>query len=158
MTKLTNLTNTFISDCYNIITNNILIASAKIWSWRYISFLYFSSREGCGHEDEDSLNVRKAMHWIRCFGLVVSDGPGTDITKYARIWDAFVCRLGCPEFTWPVDQPTPKIGPSRSLFIPDSAIYKGHPRFSTLTRNIRQRRGERVAINIPSKYTYAIYL
>ncbi|XP_015364646.1 PREDICTED: glutamate--cysteine ligase [Diuraphis noxia] len=58
-------------------------------------------------------------------------------------------RLGCPEFTWPVDQPTPKIGPSRSLFIPDSAIYKGHPRFSTLTRNIRQRRGERVAINIP---------
>lgn len=105
----------------------------------------------------DSLNGRKAMHWIRCFGLVVSDGPGTDITKYARIWDAFVCRLGCPEFTWPVDQPTPKIGPSRSLFIPDSAIYKGHPRFSTLTRNIRQRRGERVAINIPSKYTYVIY-
>lgn len=106
----------------------------------------------------DSLNVRKAMHWIRCFGLVVSDGPGTDITKYARIWDAFVCRLGCPEFTWPVDQPTPKVGSSRSLFIPDSAIYKGHPRFSTLTRNIRQRRGERVAINIPSKYTYIIYI
>jgi len=58
-------------------------------------------------------------------------------------------RLGSPEFTWPVDQPTPKDGYSRSLFIPDSAIYRGHPRFTTLTRNIRQRRGERVAINIP---------
>ncbi|XP_050432479.1 glutamate--cysteine ligase catalytic subunit [Adelges cooleyi] len=58
-------------------------------------------------------------------------------------------RLGCPEFTWPIDKPTPDAGSSRSLFIPDSAIYKGHPRFSTLTNNIRQRRGERVAINIP---------
>ncbi|VVC45915.1 Hypothetical protein CINCED_3A009299 [Cinara cedri] len=58
-------------------------------------------------------------------------------------------RLGCPEFTWPVDEPTPKAGVSRSLFIPDSAIFNGHPRFATLTRNIRQRRGERVAINIP---------
>lgn len=58
-------------------------------------------------------------------------------------------RLGCQEFTWPVDQPTPKAGYSRSLFVPDSVIYKGHPRFATLTRNIRERRCERVAINIP---------
>jgi len=58
-------------------------------------------------------------------------------------------RLGCPEFTWPVDRPTPDDGPSRSLFVPNSVIYSGHPRFVTLTTNIRQRRGERVAINIP---------
>lgn len=97
------------------------------------------------------MNVRKATHWIRCFGLVVSDGPDR-YNKICTHGNAFVCRLGCPEFTWPVDRPTPKTGSSRSLFIPESAIYNGHPRFATLTRNIRQRRGERVTINIPSKY------
>lgn len=76
----------------------------------------------------------------------------TDYSTSLDMWG-----VGCI-FIEMIDQPTPKIGPSRSLFIPDSAIYKGHPRFSTLTRNIRQRRGERVAINIPSKYTYVIYL
>jgi len=35
------------------------------------------------------------------------------------------------------------------LFYPDEAINNSHPRFKTLTRNIRQRRGEKVAINVP---------
>jgi len=42
------------------------------------------------------------------------------------------------------------MGASRSLFFPDEAIYPGHPRFKTLTRNIMERRQEKVAINIPS--------
>ncbi|KAI9218943.1 glutamate-cysteine ligase-domain-containing protein [Blastocladiella britannica] len=37
---------------------------------------------------------------------------------------------------------------SKSLFIPDDAINP-HPRFRTLTANIRERRGEKVAINLP---------
>lgn len=49
-------------------------------------------------------------------------------------------------------QPAPSSSASKSLFFPDEAIYPGHPRFKTLTRNIRLRRGEKVAINIPSKY------
>ncbi|XP_075718072.1 glutamate--cysteine ligase catalytic subunit [Rhinoderma darwinii] len=58
-------------------------------------------------------------------------------------------RLGCPGFTLPEFQPTPvEQGASKSLFFPDEAINK-HPRFSTLTRNIRHRRGEKVAINVP---------
>lgn len=61
-------------------------------------------------------------------------------------------RTGAPDFTDPWTQPTPNSGPSKSLFFPDEAIYPGHPRFKTLTRNIRQRRGEKVAINIPSMY------
>lgn len=60
-------------------------------------------------------------------------------------------RLGTPDFTEPASNPTPKDGATRSLFFPDKAIFQGHPRFETLTRNIRQRRGEKVAINIPSK-------
>uniref|UniRef100_A0A671LAE5 Glutamate--cysteine ligase n=1 Tax=Sinocyclocheilus anshuiensis TaxID=1608454 RepID=A0A671LAE5_9TELE len=60
-------------------------------------------------------------------------------------------RLGCPGFTQPEYKPTPvEKGVSKSLFFPDEAINR-HPRFSTLTRNIRHRRGEKVAINVPSK-------
>ena len=60
-------------------------------------------------------------------------------------------RLGCPGFCTPVAQPDPENSASRSLFFPDAAIFLAHPRFRTLTRNIRQRRGEKVAINVPSK-------
>ncbi|XP_020299476.1 glutamate--cysteine ligase catalytic subunit isoform X2 [Pseudomyrmex gracilis] len=58
-------------------------------------------------------------------------------------------RIGAPDFTDPPTTPTPETGASRSLFFPDEAIYPGHPRFKTLTRNIRERRQEKVAINIP---------
>ncbi|XP_058932910.1 glutamate--cysteine ligase catalytic subunit isoform X1 [Kogia breviceps] len=58
-------------------------------------------------------------------------------------------RLGCPGFTLPEFKPNPvEGGASKSLFFPDEAINK-HPRFSTLTRNIRHRRGEKVVINVP---------
>uniref|UniRef100_A0A669DQ18 Glutamate--cysteine ligase n=1 Tax=Oreochromis niloticus TaxID=8128 RepID=A0A669DQ18_ORENI len=57
-------------------------------------------------------------------------------------------RLGCPGFTKPEYRPTPvETGVSKSLFFPDEAINR-HPRFSTLTRNIRHRRGEKVVINV----------
>ncbi|CAB0033817.1 unnamed protein product [Trichogramma brassicae] len=58
-------------------------------------------------------------------------------------------RLGAPDFTDPPAVPTPQDGASKSLFFPDQAIFLGHPRFQTLTRNIRSRRGEKVAINLP---------
>ncbi|XP_071857804.1 glutamate--cysteine ligase [Bombus fervidus] len=58
-------------------------------------------------------------------------------------------RTGAYDFTDPPTHPTPNSGASKSLFFPDEAIYPGHPRFKTLTRNIRLRRGEKVAINIP---------
>lgn len=58
-------------------------------------------------------------------------------------------RMGAPDFTDPPMQPAPSSSASKSLFFPDEAIYPGHPRFKTLTRNIRLRRGEKVAINIP---------
>nr|XP_048279978.1 glutamate--cysteine ligase catalytic subunit isoform X3 [Myodes glareolus] len=58
-------------------------------------------------------------------------------------------RLGCPGFTLPEYKPNPEEeGASKSLFFPDEAINK-HPRFGTLTRNIRHRRGEKVVINVP---------
>lgn len=70
-------------------------------------------------------------------------------------------RSGCPGFTDPEHTPTPSSGASHSLFFPDEAIFPGHPRFKTLTRNIRQRRNKKVAINIPvykDKFTKSPYL
>ena len=58
-------------------------------------------------------------------------------------------RMGCQDFTEPASQPDKDESVSRSLFWPDEAIFGGHPRFKTLTRNIRCRRGEKVAINLP---------
>ncbi|XP_037081678.1 glutamate--cysteine ligase catalytic subunit-like [Pollicipes pollicipes] len=58
-------------------------------------------------------------------------------------------RLGCGTFTEPPCRPTPGSGSSRSLFIPEEVIFPAHPRFATLTRNIRERRGKKVAINMP---------
>lgn len=63
----------------------------------------------------------------------------------------FSFRLGCENFTHPPTKPTPTEGATQSLFFPDEAVFPGHPRFKTLSRNIRERRGEKVAINLPSK-------
>ncbi|XP_050689699.1 glutamate--cysteine ligase catalytic subunit-like [Eriocheir sinensis] len=58
-------------------------------------------------------------------------------------------RLGCPDFAYPPAWPDPNSGASRSLFFPEAAITQSHPRFKTLTRNIRERRQEKIAINVP---------
>ncbi|RDD37591.1 Glutamate--cysteine ligase catalytic subunit, partial [Trichoplax sp. H2] len=58
-------------------------------------------------------------------------------------------RLGCPDFTHPVYKPDiTENSSSRSLFFPEKAI-NSHPRFKYLTRNIRLRRGSKIAINVP---------
>ncbi|CAJ0585924.1 unnamed protein product, partial [Mesorhabditis spiculigera] len=59
--------------------------------------------------------------------------------------------LGTADFTFPPTKCTPEDeeGAGRSAFFPDDAIYGGHPRFKNLVRNIRGRRGEKVAINVP---------
>jgi glutamate--cysteine ligase catalytic subunit len=43
--------------------------------------------------------------------------------------------LGCPNFAYPSYSPTPTCGVTRSLFLPDEAIFSGHPRFPTITSN-----------------------
>jgi len=71
--------------------------------------------------------------------------------------------LGVLDFTDPPAIPTPEDVncAGRSIFFPDEGIYQGHPRsltlyslfdvfrFRNLVRNIRARRGEKVAINVP---------
>ncbi|ODV57912.1 glutamate--cysteine ligase [Ascoidea rubescens DSM 1968] len=59
-------------------------------------------------------------------------------------------RLGCSNFTFPqssnhLDKSTDA---AKSLFVNNKVINR-HPRFATLTKNIRNRRGSKVSINIP---------
>mmetsp|Transcript_43278 Transcript_43278/g.92623 ORF Transcript_43278/g.92623 Transcript_43278/m.92623 type:complete len:689 (-) Transcript_43278:326-2392(-) len=54
--------------------------------------------------------------------------------------------FGASNFSEPAFEPR---GPAAdSLFVPDEAMFP-HPRFPTLTKNIRERRGDRVAIRRP---------
>ena len=57
-------------------------------------------------------------------------------------------RLGASGFTADGLVPTPEGPVSQSLYIPDESIQQ-HPRFPTLTANIRKRRGEKVMIAVP---------
>ncbi len=56
--------------------------------------------------------------------------------------------LGTPSFTFP-SFPTNQTGITKSLFFVDEAIFLAHPRFQTLSKNIRERRQSKVAINVP---------
>jgi len=67
------------------------------------------------------------------------------------IFPPYFSRLGASNFCFPHFEPTPDEGPSRSVFVPSEVTFSGHPRFATLTRNIRMRRGEKVAIHVPSR-------
>ena len=58
-------------------------------------------------------------------------------------------RLGCPGFTDPEAKPQPQSSHTKSLFWPIEATFPGHPRFKTLERNIRMRRGQKVNIQVP---------
>jgi len=60
-------------------------------------------------------------------------------------------RLGCPLFTSPeytINDPVKDNPLTESEFFPEGAINR-HPRFGTLARNIRNRRGRKVQINVP---------
>lgn len=61
-------------------------------------------------------------------------------------------RLGCYRFTVPeyeINDPEVDNPKTYSEYFPEGAI-NSHPRFSTLARNIRQRRGKKVIINVPA--------
>ncbi len=54
--------------------------------------------------------------------------------------------MGVGDFCYPSAKPLG--GVAKSLYIPDECINP-HPRFATLTRNIRKRRGQKVNIHVP---------
>ncbi|XP_035223286.1 glutamate--cysteine ligase catalytic subunit-like isoform X2 [Stegodyphus dumicola] len=91
-----------------------------------------------------------------CFNVVEANmrARRLEVTDLLESDESLLCltsfpRLGCAEFTFPPATTDPKGSALCSLFFPDAAVYGGHPRFKTLARNIRQRRGRKVVINVP---------
>ncbi|GMG52735.1 unnamed protein product [Ambrosiozyma monospora] len=94
-----------------------------------------------GESLKDYLYVEKNMNLRRS----VAQSEISDKNKIPLALTSFP-RMGVDKFTSPS---YPANGPaSKSLFLPDQIINR-HVRFPTLTANIRRRRGQKVAINIP---------
>mmetsp|Transcript_13934 Transcript_13934/g.32781 ORF Transcript_13934/g.32781 Transcript_13934/m.32781 type:complete len:644 (+) Transcript_13934:49-1980(+) len=93
-------------------------------------------------EAEDLLEVEKNMVLRRqCIQRYLKQGE-------AVLTLPVFPRLGTPDCTRPKHPPSPHGTVSQSAYIPDEAINP-HPRFPTLTANIRKRRGEKVCISVP---------
>uniref|UniRef100_A0A7I5ECK0 Glutamate--cysteine ligase n=1 Tax=Haemonchus contortus TaxID=6289 RepID=A0A7I5ECK0_HAECO len=93
---------------------------------------------------------------LACFNVVEANMivRRTEVQKLLKKGESVLSisfpALGTPDFTSPPMQPTPREdGPGRSIFWPEDAVFCGHPRFKNLVKNIRGRRGEKVAINVP---------
>ncbi|VDD93461.1 unnamed protein product [Enterobius vermicularis] len=95
--------------------------------------------------------------WLACFNVVESSmilrrcEAGSLLGPDESVMSISFPALGTPGFLYPPADPHPEdeSGAGRSIFFPDEGIYSGHPRFRNLVRNIRGRRGEKVAINVP---------
>ncbi|KAH7718887.1 Glutamate--cysteine ligase catalytic subunit [Aphelenchoides avenae] len=94
---------------------------------------------------------------MSCFNVVESNMllRRAEVTQLLKLNESLISlsypALGTPDFTDPPTKPNPDDpeGAGRSVFYPDEAIYQGHPRFKNLVRNIRGRRGAKVATNVP---------
>eukprot|EP00054_Salpingoeca_dolichothecata_P027989 m.208962 g.208962 ORF g.208962 m.208962 type:complete len:639 (-) comp26094_c2_seq4:71-1987(-) len=115
-----------------------------LWRPEYANYMLEATPgQPYGGKLEDFLAVEPNMTLRRQIALKLMQ-PGETIMS-------LTCfpRLGCPAFTHPEHTPTPEDGEvSKSLFLPDQLIFPHH-RFATLTRNIRERRQCKVAMNVP---------
>jgi glutamate--cysteine ligase catalytic subunit len=93
-----------------------------------------------GHSVDNLLDVEESMAYRRA-----------EVQKLLKTGEAIVSlthfpHMGVGDFAEPPCVPGGPI--ARSLFVPDE-IINPHPRFATLTKNIRERRGRKIDINIP---------
>uniref|UniRef100_A0A0N5AG44 Glutamate--cysteine ligase n=1 Tax=Syphacia muris TaxID=451379 RepID=A0A0N5AG44_9BILA len=95
--------------------------------------------------------------WLACFNVVESSmilrrcEAKCLLSENESVMSISFPSLGVSGFLDPYAEPNPDniSGAGRSVFFPDEGVYHGHPRFRNLVRNIRERRGEKVAINVP---------
>lgn len=71
-----------------------------------------------------------------------------DPNEYLMTFSTFP-MLGCPDFTYPKSRTTPDTGITSSIFFPDDAVFKGHPKYATSILNNRKRRKSKSGMNIP---------
>ncbi|XP_062520742.1 glutamate--cysteine ligase catalytic subunit-like [Corticium candelabrum] len=121
-------------------------SKSSIWVPEYASYMLEATpgKPWVFIGDLSEFNTVEAnMKLRRQQALTMLEGTGVSLLTIT----AFP-RIGCPSFTEPLALPS-QDGVCRSLFFPDEAIYPTHPRFRTLTKNIRERRGAKVAMNLP---------
>lgn len=94
------------------------------------------------------LYVEKNMSLRRLLANKKLSNWNTNDNKFVPMSITVFPIMGIHNFTNLKEEWIIKNSASRSMFVPDQVINK-HIRFPTLTSNIRQRRGEKVAINIP---------
>lgn len=92
---------------------------------------------------EQNMSLRRDA--IQALLLEQEDSDDKNVAVSALTLTAFP-RVGCPAFT--VAEVAPGGPVARSLYTSDAAINP-HPRFGTLTKNIRTRRGRKVDIRLP---------
>ena len=83
---------------------------------------------------------------LGCAGAL-NDMLGEVMAKYQSFYSCLYLHTLLVGFTFPEFEPDPETSFTRSLFWPNEATYSGHPRFKTLTSNIRQRRGQKVILS-----------
>eukprot|EP00924_Labyrinthula_sp_SR-Ha-C_P010590 snap_masked-scaffold_61-processed-gene-0.52-mRNA-1 protein AED:0.02 eAED:0.03 QI:0/0/0/1/1/1/2/0/669 len=88
-----------------------------------------------------SLEERLKLRRKSLESVLAEEGPNVSISSLA-VWP----RMGCPEFVPNWNNLEGKI--ANSKYLPDE-IINPHPRFATLVRNIRKRRGRNVDIKVP---------
>lgn len=97
---------------------------------------YDSSLDSLTHVEEDLRRRR-----IEATNLLDQNESLISIPRYPR--------LGCPDFTFPPASPNPNGECAKSIFFPEEAICDLYPRFGALMKNVQERRGSNMAINVP---------
>jgi glutamate--cysteine ligase catalytic subunit len=120
--------------------------TSSLWRPEYAGYMVEGTPGQPYDHQIDCLNRLEANMRLR--RRQVQDILGGDNDEFILSITSFP-MLGCKNFTWPTYETTPSKGITRSLFFCDQAIYLGHPRFSYLSKNIRERRNAKVAINLP---------
>jgi len=118
----------------------------ELWRPEFASYMLEGTPgQPYGSTLRDCLKVEKSM--VRRRRQVEAElSPDELLISYSTF-----PRLGCPRFTVPefvIADPEKDNPLTLSEYFPEGAINR-HPRFSTLARNIRERRGKKVSINVP---------
>ena len=92
---------------------------------------------------------------LACFNMVETNmiKRRKEVQKFLNDDEALMSMsfpaLGTLDFTFPPTKIDMKNSFGRSMWFSDEVVHQGHPRYTNLLRNITQRRGEKISINVP---------
>jgi glutamate--cysteine ligase catalytic subunit len=113
----------------------------------------------------EGLPARPYEHDINCIKLIEENmklrrrqaQSQLDFNEYVMTFSTFPL-IGCPDFTWPQCETNPGQGITSSMFLPDSAVFQGHPRYAASMINNRKRRRAKHGIKTFFLFTISLIL